>query len=84
MVWARALRREPSEPWYEQSHSQDLHYHDVDAHRDTLREPHPGKDRRDHRQRSIEIAAEPEPAGIGLSRQLTRRPDGEVRSLWQP
>jgi hypothetical protein len=22
--------------------------------------------------------------GIGLSRQLTRRPNGEVRSLWQP
>ena len=37
-----------------------------------------------HRQRSIEIAAEPEPVRIGLSRQLTRRPDGEVRSLWQP
>ena len=37
-----------------------------------------------HRQRSIEIAAEPEPARIGLSRQLTRRPDGEVRSLWRP
>ena len=39
---------------------------------------------RHHRQRSIEIGAEPEAARIGLSRQLTRRPDGEVRSLWQP
>ena len=37
-----------------------------------------------HRQRSIEIAAEPEPARIGLSRQLTRRPDGKVRSPWRP
>jgi hypothetical protein len=36
------------------------------------------------RQRSLEIAAEPEPVRIGLSRRLTRRPDGEVRSPWQP
>jgi hypothetical protein len=39
---------------------------------------------RHRRQRSIEIAVEPEPLRIGLSRQLTRRADGEVRSLWQP
>jgi hypothetical protein len=39
---------------------------------------------RHHRQRSVEVTAEPEPTRIGLSRQLTQRPDGEVRSLWQP
>jgi hypothetical protein len=39
---------------------------------------------RHRRQRSSELGAEPEPSRIGLSRQLTRRPDGEVRSLWQP